>query len=204
MRSASAYRRRVPGLLAPETRRSSARRRSAACDLHRGSPRARRPRARRCPLGRASSTPASSKASRIAPIWIARCTGSASAPRQRARRAGSSSIAATLPPGKTSAPDAKSIWWWRTTMKISRPASPSRSRTIVPLGTGVGASFKCSLPIGAGAPRAGRGAIVRAAPVPRRVARFPRCLPDLAGLSVRQPPSESDRGRGAWRHLHRA
>src|SRR3546814_2396135 len=33
-----------------------------------------------------------------------------------------------------SAPEAKSISWWRTTMKTSRPGAPSRSRRIVDAG----------------------------------------------------------------------
>ena len=49
-----------------------------------------------------------------------------SAPPQRARNRGSPSASSSLPPGKTSAPEKASIWWWRTTMKTSsgEPASP--------------------------------------------------------------------------------
>ena len=44
--------------------------------------------------------------------------------------------ASTLPPGNTSAPEAKSISWWRTTMNTSSPSRPSRRITTVAAGRG--------------------------------------------------------------------
>ena len=57
-------------------------------------------------------------------------------------RASSASAASSRPPGKTSAPEAKSISWWRTTMKVSRPAGPSRmSRMVEAARAAAGAGF---------------------------------------------------------------
>src|SRR6056297_549296 len=85
--------------------------------------------------------PHSSKASRMADTCIARIASSAAQPSRQGASAGSKSWASALPPGNTRAPEAKSIWWWRTTMKTSSPWGPSRSIMMVAEGTGVAAGF---------------------------------------------------------------
>ena len=92
------------------------------------------------PRARASSTPHSSNVSRIAATRSARASSSnASDSSQRARSCGPASPGSTLPPGNTSAPVAKSIWWWRSTMKTSSPPGRSRRSSTVAASRGPGA-----------------------------------------------------------------
>ena len=91
------------------------------------------------PRRRASTRPASSKVSRAAATTKARSGAGAAIGRQLGPRPDRHPAASTLPPGNTSAPEAKSISWWRTTMKTSSPSRPSRRITTVAAGRGVAA-----------------------------------------------------------------
>src|SRR5262249_44288744 len=84
-------------------------------------------------MRRASMRPASSKVSRAAATRKAP-PGAPTADGAKSLHAGSSSCGSTLPPGNTRAPEAKSISWWRTTMKTSSPCRPSRKITAVAAG----------------------------------------------------------------------
>ncbi len=89
-------------------------------------------------------------------------------PVQRASTEAPASAPCTLPPGNTIAPAAKSMRWWRTTMKTSSPAAPSRTRSTVAAGTGwAGLGIVCSLS-GADQPADGWAALARGTSMPRK------------------------------------
>ena len=90
---------------------------------------------RSLPRGRASRTPHSSNVSRMAAM-----RNGMSGVGFRTKVSFTASIwspLSTRPPGKTSAPEAKSIWWWRTTMKTSSPLWPSLISRIVAAGRAI-------------------------------------------------------------------
>ena len=135
------------------SRPAGARRRPRPCLRHRSAGRAPGPPPRR---SRARPPPGRRARARRQPTARARPTPD----RQ--------SCSSTLPPGNTSAPEAKSISWWRTTMKTSMPSRPSRRITTVAAGRGIATLFL--------------GSHISVFPRRRRAAETPR---DRAGTRAR-------------------